>query len=293
VKVYINGEFFEPQEARVSVFDHGYLYGDGIFETLRSYSGKIFRFDDHFARLKESAEKITLDLPWEKEACRELLQEALQVNHSPDALLRLSISRGEGPPGLDPALCSRPTVVVITRPFHGYPSEAYERGISLAIVSVRKNLSRAVDARIKSTNFLNNILAKIEAKKKEAAEGILLNQDGFLTEGTVSNLFFVSSGVLCTPSTENGILEGVTRKVVLEIARGEKISVDEGSFLPDTLLQADEVFLTNTSWEVMPVTRVDRQSFDLGPLTRRLMEAFRTSTKGKNRRSPNVVPPAD
>lgn len=278
MKIYINGEFFEPEKARVSVFDHGYLYGDGIFETLRSYREKIFRFDDHFARLQASAERIALDLPWEKDFCRELLQKSLQVNNSPDALLRLSISRGEGPPGLDPALCSNPTVVIIPRPFCGCTAEDYARGVSLSIVSVRKNLTEALDARIKSTNFLNNILAKIEAKKKEATEGILLNQDGFLTEGTVSNLFFVSSGVLCTPSTENGILEGVTRKVVLEIARKEKIAVVEGSFPPETLLQADEVFLTNTSWEVMPVTRVDRKSCDVGPITRRLMEAFHILT---------------
>jgi len=278
VKVYINGKFFEPDQARVSVFDHGYLYGDGIFETLRSYRGRIFRFDDHFTRLAGSAARIALPLPWGKEQCRQLLQEALQVNESPDALLRLSLSRGEGPPGLDPALCSRPTVVIITRPFQGHSSGDSLRGVPLAVVSVRKNLTSALDARIKSTNFLNNILAKIEAKRVEATEGILLNQEGFLTEGTVSNLFFVTHDVLYTPSTDTGILEGITRKVVLEISRQKGIEVHEGAFTPDALLKADEVFLTNTSYEVMPVTRVDRQSFRVGPVTRRLMKAYHMLT---------------
>ncbi|NOY54225.1 MAG: aminodeoxychorismate lyase [Deltaproteobacteria bacterium] len=278
MKVYINGDFFEPQEARVSVFDHGFLYGDGIFETLRSYRGRIFRFDDHFDRLQASADKIALPLPWKKEDCRNLLKEALQINDCPDALLRLSLSRGEGPPGLDPALCKKPTIVVMVRPFHGYPPEDYARGVTIAVVSVRKNLTSALDAGIKSTNFLNNILAKIEAKNAAAMEGVLLNQDGFLTEGTVSNLFFVSHNILCTPSTECGILEGITRKVILELAREEKIVVHEGTFPPEALSNADEVFLTNTSYEVMPVNRVDRQSFRVGPITRRLMEAYRILT---------------
>jgi branched-chain amino acid aminotransferase len=280
-KVYINGEFFEEGEAKVSVFDHGYLYGDGVFETLRAYGGRIFRLEDHLIRLWTSAEGISLTFPWQKETLTKVLRECLSVNDCRDAILRLSISRGAGPPGLDPALCEHPTLVVITRPFSGYSSDAYERGVPITIVPIRKNLSEAIDARIKSTNFLNNILAKIASRRVGAEEGILLNQEGYLTEGTVSNLFFVSGGILYTPSLAGGILEGITRRVVLEIAREEKITIETGLFLPERLYKADEVFLTNTSYEVMPVRRVDHREFTVGAVTRRLMEAFHERTSRK------------
>ncbi len=273
--VYINGEFFPEEEARISVFDHGFLYGDGIFETLRAYSGRIFRREDHLHRLFESARKISLVIPGDRQKLGEILLESLKTNQCRDAVLRLSVSRGAGPPGLDPDLCPTPTLTVMTRPFQGYPEKMYDAGISIALVKVRKNLPEALDPGIKSTNFLNNILAKIEAKEAGADEGILLNHNGFLTEGTVSNLFFVKSQLLCTPSTASGILEGVSRKVVLEIANEEGIPVKEGLFPSEDLVAASEIFMTNTTYEVMPVSRVDQQTVQTGPITRRIRQAFR------------------
>ncbi len=273
--IYINGEFFTEEEAKISVFDHGFLYGDGIFETLRSYSGRIFCIEDHLHRLFESARKIYLEIPWDQQELVEILKESLKINQCRDAVLRLSISRGAGPPGLDPDLCPSPTLTVMTRPFKGYPEKMYNEGISITLVKVRKNLPDALDPGIKSTNFLNNILAKIEAKKTGADEGILLNHDGFLTEGTVSNLFFVRSQSLCTPSTASGILEGVSRKVVLEIANEKGVPVEERFFSPDELLSANEVFLTNTTYEVMPVKKVDQQTFQTGPITQQILRTFR------------------
>jgi branched-chain amino acid aminotransferase len=274
-EVYINGEFVKEDEARISVFDHGFLYGDGIFETLRSYASRIFRMEDHLIRLFESAHRLSLHIPWEKKDLQEILLRCLTVNRLEDAVLRLSISRGVGPLGLDPDLCQSPTLIVLTRPFQGYPETMYEQGIGITLVSIRKNSPHALDPRIKSTNFLNNILAKIQAKEAGADEGILLNCDGMLAEGTVSNLFFIRDQVLCTPDVASGILEGVSRKVVLEIAEQEKIPVEEGAYLPERLLEADEVFLTNTTYEVMPVTRMDQRVLPVGLITRQIRHAFK------------------
>jgi branched-chain amino acid aminotransferase len=274
-KVFINGRFCEEGEARVSVYDHGFLYGDGIFETLRVYGGRIFRLEAHLARLRASAGKIALPLPWDDDGLRETLRECLKVNSCDEAVLRLTVSRGAGPPGLDPALCPTPTLVVLTRPFNGYPETMYREGVSAALVSVRKPPADVLDPGIKSANYLNNILAKIEAKQVGADEAILLNGDGFLAEGSVSNLFFVKDQTLFTPSPAAGILNGITRQVVLEIARAEGIPVEEDLLRPATLRSADEAFLTNTTYEVMPVRRVDERRYSIGPHARRIHDTFR------------------
>jgi len=274
-QVYLNDTFVPESEARVSVLDHGYLYGDGIFETLRAYSGFIFRLQDHLVRLFDSARGLSLTLPWDREQLASILTACLKVNGYDNAVLRLTISRGMGPPGLDPDLCKTPTLVVLTRPFTGYPEMLYERGISLALVKVQKNLPQAIDPQIKSANYLNNILAKIEAKKAGADEAILLNHQGYLTEGTVSNLFFVNQGKLCTPSLDAGILDGVTRRLVLEIAGDLGAHVVEGLHTPEALLQAEEAFMTNTTYEVMPVSRINQQPLNTGPLSSRLRAEFK------------------
>lgn len=274
-QVYLNDTFVPESEARVSVLDHGYLYGDGIFETLRAYSGFIFRLQDHLVRLFDSARGLSLTLPWDREQLASILTACLKVNGYDNAVLRLTISRGMGPPGLDPDLCKTPTLVVLTRPFTGYPETLYERGISLALVKVQKNLPQAIDPQIKSANYLNNILAKIEAKKAGADEAILLNHQGYLTEGTVSNLFFVNQGKLCTPSLDAGILDGVTRRLVLEIAGDLGAHVVEGLHTPEALLQAEEAFMTNTTYEVMPVSRINQQPLNTGPLSSRLRAEFK------------------
>lgn len=274
-KVYLNGTFLDPEEAKVSVFDHGFLYGDGIFETLRAYTGRIFRVAAHLDRLFASAASLSLTLPWDRQTLTRILEQSLRVNRCENAVLRLSISRGIGPPGLDPDLCAEPTITVLTRPFQGYPAKVYEEGLSIALVPVRKIRAEALDPRIKSANFLNNILAKIEAKKAGVDEGILLNHAGFLAEGTVSNFFFVREGLLCTPSPAAGILEGVSRKVVLEIAEEEGIPLQAGLFLPQELEAADEIFLTNTTYEVVAVSRCGRRPLTPGPVTGKVRQAFR------------------
>ncbi len=274
-KVFINDCFCEEDEARVSVYDHGFLYGDGIFETLRVYAGRIFRLEAHLARLRASAAKIALPLPWDDAGLRETLQACLTVNGCDEAVLRLTVSRGPGPPGLDPVLCPTPTLVVLTRPFDGYPESMYREGISGALVSVRKPPADVLDPAIKSANYLNNILARIEAKQAGADEAILLNGDGFLAEGSVSNLFFFKDETLFTPSVASGILNGITRQVVLETARAEGIPVAEDLLRPEALLNADEAFLTNTTYEVMPLRQVDGRRYAIGPNAGRLHDIFR------------------
>ncbi len=290
-KIYINGEFQEEAEAKISVLDHGFLYGDGVFETLRAYPRGIFRIQDHLNRLFRSAERISLPIPWSRGFLAETLKNILLVNRYTEAVLRLSVSRGVGPPGLDPVLCEKPTLVVMARPFTGYPEKTYEHGIPVSIVSTRKIPAAALDPQIKSTNFLNNILARIDSKKSGADEGILLNRNGFLTEGTVSNLFFVKDGTLCTPSLQAGILKGVTRGVILEIAQKLEFPIRKGLFLPEELYQADEAFLTNSSYEAMPICRVDQRTFSIGPVSRRIRQAFRKIVYGNMRNGPEWFDP--
>lgn len=280
--VYMNGHFLPREEARVSVFDHGYLYGDGIYETLRSYDGKIFLLNRHLARLRQSAELISLTLPLPLDKISDALKEALTVNKLQNAYLRIQISRGPGEIGLDPALCPAPTMVIVTRPFHDYPQDLYEKGVAVALVATRRNHPLALPPAIKSTNFLNNILAKIESLQAGAYEGILLNWKGYVAEGTISNIFTVRKGVLSTPSLETGILEGVTRDLVLHLARTAGIRTREALLRPKNLLQADECFLTNTTVEVMPVTTVDSTVIGAGtpgPVTRALMQAYRAEVR--------------
>ncbi len=280
--VYVNGHFLPRDEARVSVFDHGYLYGDGIYETLRSYDGRIFLLNRHLARLRQSAEMLSLPLPLPLERIGDALKEALTVNKLQNAYLRIQISRGPGEIGLDPALCPAPTMVIVAKPFHDYPQEQYENGVAVAVVATRRNHPLSLPPAIKSTNFLNNILAKIESLRAGAYEGILLNWKGYVAEGTISNIFIVRKGVLMTPGLESGILEGVTRDLVLHLARTAGVRTREALLRPRTLLQADECFLTNTTAEVLPVTTVDGSvvgSGRPGPVTRTLMQAYRTEVR--------------
>ena len=258
--VYLNGQFVDRKEAMVSVFDHGFLYGDGIYETLRAYGGRIFMLRKHLARLHRSGELIGLKIPLAEQDWPLLLGEALRRNALGDAYIRITISRGEGEIGLDPNLCPHPTVVVMAKLGMSYPAELYEDGVSIAIVTVRRNLSSALPPRIKSLNFLNNILAKREASAAGAFDGLMLNVEGHLTECTASNVFFVRDGRLFTPSWECGILDGITRDVVLLLAREHGIPSEEGCYPPQTMLDAQESFLTNTSMELMPVRSVNSRA---------------------------------
>jgi len=273
--VYLNGKIVPSKEAVVSVFDHGFLYGDGVYETMRVYDGVLFMLAEHIRRLYRSASSIRLTIPLGMDSLKISIYETLIVNSLRNAYVRLTVSRGEGPIGLDPGLCADPTVVIIAQGLKEYPRSYYEKGISLIIAETRRNLREAIDPCIKSLNFLNNILAKIEAGKKDAYEAMMLNVNDKLTEGTVSNLFFFRDDVLCTPSPECGILDGITRGIVIDIARRDGLEVREGEFTREDIYSADEVFITNTTLEVMPVSKVDDQIYPAGKMTRLLHKAYR------------------
>jgi branched-chain amino acid aminotransferase len=275
--IFLNDRFVPREEAVVSVFDHGFLYGDGVYETLRSYDGRVFMLQRHLARLRRSATLIGLDLPIPEKDWPALLREAMERNHLSDAYLRITVSRGEGEIGLAPALCPRPTAVIVAKALPHYPAHLYERGIGLAVASVRRNLPSALSPEIKSLNCLNSILAKQEAELAGAFDAVMLNAQGHLTECTASNLFFVRQGRLCTPSTEAGILEGVTREIILLLAGEAGIPTENGLYAPDVLRQADECFLTNTTMEVMPVREINHAPLgpgEPGPITTRLRALF-------------------
>ena len=278
--IFLNDRFVRKEDAMVSVFDHGFLYGDGVYETLRAYGGRLFRLRQHLARLRRSASLIGLEIPIVEQDLIAVLQEAMKRNNLTDAYLRITVSRGEGAIGLDPRLCARPTVVVISLPLQPYPAELFNTGVSLAIMNVRRNLATALPPMIKSLNFLNNILAKQEASRAGAFDGLMLNAEGHITECTTSNIFFVKNRCVHTPSAACGILDGITREIVLSLAREQEFPTEEGRYLPDALLEADECFLTNTTMEIMPVRDIDKRPIGNekpGPVTGRLRELFRAN----------------
>ncbi len=255
--IYLNNNLVPETKAKVSVFDHGFLYGDGIYETLRAYDGIVFKFDEHIERLLRSASMIGLKMPKNADEIKKAVYKTIKANKQSDAYIRISISRGPGPIGLDPELCPKPTFVIISKAFKEYPKEYYEKGVKIVIVSVRRNFKDALNPQIKSLNFLNNILAKIESKNKGAYEAIMLNYRGYLAEGTITNIFFVNNNILCTPSLDVGVLDGITRRIILDLAKELKIKIKEGKFTREHLYGAQEVFISNTTMEVMPVTKVD------------------------------------
>lgn len=277
--VYLNTKIVPLSDATVSVLDHGFLYGDGIYETMRAYDGTVFMIDEHIKRLFRSASLIKLDIKRTKKEISSAIYKTLEANSLKNAYIRLTVSRGYGPIGLDPALCKEPTFVIIANEFKDYPDVYYKKGVRLIISSVRRNLKEAVNPQIKSLNFLNNILAKIEAKEKKAYEALMLNADDYLTEGTISNLFFVLKGkresVLCTPSLNCGILDGITRKIVIESALNKGIKIKEGMFRKKDIYSADEVFITNTTMEIMPVSKVDNVKYYIGNITRILAMEYK------------------
>jgi branched-chain amino acid aminotransferase len=279
VHVYLKDRVVPRSEALVSVFDHGFLYGDGIYETLRVYDGVAFMLDEHVGRLFRSASLTGLDIGRDADSIKSALYETLAANDLKHAYVRITVSRGYGQLGLDPGLCMEPTFVVIAEPFKEYPRAFYKNGVRLIIPRTRRNLREALDPRIKSLNFLNNILAKIEAKRGDAYDALMLNFEGKLAEGTVTNVFFMRDGVLCTPSVDCGILDGITRGIVMDLAARDGITVREGEFEKADIYGAAEVFLTNTTLEVMPVSRVDENEFPVGEASRLLRKSYRREVK--------------
>jgi branched-chain amino acid aminotransferase len=271
--IFLNDRMVPESDANVSVYDHGFLYGDGIYETMRAYKGIVFMIGRHIERLRRSASLIRLRLP-EGRFIEDAVHRTLAANGLSEAYVRITISRGKGPIGLDPDLCEEPTFVVIAERFREYPPACYEKGVKIVFAQTRRNLRDAIDPRIKSLNFLNNILAKIEAKEKGADEAVMLNSRGFLTEGTVCNIFFVSDGIILTPSVDAGILDGITREIVIGLAKKSGMEVKEGMFRPSHLLRSEEVFYTNTTAEVMPVGIAEGVAFEVGETTRALRTMY-------------------
>lgn len=273
--IYLNDTLVPKSEAKVSVFDHGFLYGDGIYETMRAYDGVIFMLDEHLIRLYRSASKIGLDAPKSIDEIKAALYDTLKANSLQNAYVRLTISRGYGPIGLDPDLCKEPTFIIIAEEMKDYPKSYYGHGIKIIIAGTKRNLKDAINPQIKSLNFLNNILAKIEAKGKNAYEALMLNFSGHLAEGTISNVFFYKEDILCTPAIDCGILDGITRKIVLDLAVREGLRVREGLFTRDDIYSAGEVFITNSTMEVMPVSQVDDARYKVGGIAKLLHKAYR------------------
>ena len=276
--IYIDGEFLPKAEAKVSVFDHGLLYGDGVFEGIRSYNGRVFKLDEHLERLYDSAKSIMLEIPISIETMKETVLETLRRNHLREAYIRLIITRGVGDLGLDPDKCPMPSIIIIADKIVLYPQKYYEDGLEIVTVSVRRNYAEAINPRIKSLNYLNNILAKIEGKQAGAEEVLMLNAEGYVVECSGDNIFWIKNGTLVTPPVHMGILEGVTRNSVIDIAREAGIRVEERVFTRHDLYIADECFLTGTAAEVIPVVKIDQRAIgdaQPGKITQRLITAFR------------------
>lgn len=264
--ININGKFYKEAEAKISVLDRGFLYGDGIFETMRVYNGNIFALDEHLKRLRSSARTILLKIPKSDKEIKKELSKTLERNglRSKNAILKMEITRGVGPFGLGIKECNNPTMVIGAREFHSYPEEYYSKGVSVTFSRKVTRYSSSFQSRIKSANYLSNILAKSEADDAGAFEAILLNEDGYVTEGTVSNVFVVKNGTLVTPPLNAGVLAGITRGVVLKLARGLKIKTQEKLFKPDFVYACEECFLTNVSIEILPVVKVNGRIISLG-----------------------------
>jgi branched-chain amino acid aminotransferase len=276
-KVWINGKLCDKSEAKISVFDHGLLYGDGIFEGIRIYAGRVFRLREHTDRLYESARHILLEIPLNREQMMQAVLDTVKANAKQDGYIRLVVTRGAGSLGLDPNKCSDPQVIVIVDDISLYPAEFYERGLHVITASIIRNHPNALNPRIKSLNYLNNILAKIEAVSAGCQEAIMLNHNGEVAECTGDNIFIVKHGVLRTPHMVAGILEGVTRNAILELARAAKITVQEMALTRHDVYSADECFLTGTAAEVAPVVQCDGRPVGNGkpgPVTRQLRERF-------------------
>lgn len=283
LQVYINGKFYAKEDAKVSVYDHGLLYGDGVFEGIRSYSGKVFRIQEHVERLYESARAIMLEIPLTPEKLAEDIYETLRRNNFTDAYIRLVVTRGAGSLGLDPFRTSDPQVIIITDKIALYPAEYYEKGLELITASTIRNHPAALSPRVKSLNYLNNIMAKVEGLQAGCVEALMLNHKGEIAECTGDNIFLIRQGRLQTPPIDAGILEGITRNAVIELAQQMGIPCDQIPLTRHDVFIADECFLTGTAAEVIPVVKLDKRPIGggaVGPITQQLMVAFKKLVHG-------------
>jgi len=277
MQIYVDGEFHPRESAKVSVFDHGFLYGDGVFEGIRVYNRRIFRLDAHLERLYASACALALEIPMSLSEMGEAVRETVRRNRREDGYIRLVVSRGAGELGIDPKSCPRPSVVIIVTDVHVYPRALYAEGIKVITSATRQVSHECFDPRIKSLNYLKNVLAKIDAQNAGAQEAIMLNQAGYVAECSADNIFAVRDGRLVTPSPQDGALEGITRGVVLELAAEGGIPAAEARLTRFDLYTADECFVTGTGAELMRVREIDGRAIgkpEAGPVTRKLSEAF-------------------
>jgi branched-chain amino acid aminotransferase len=277
LKVFISGKLYDKEDAKISVYDHGLLYGDGVFEGIRSYGGRVFRLQKHLDRLYASARAIRLEVPMAKDALAAAVVDTLKANGIRDGYIRLVVTRGAGYLGLDPRKTSNPQVIIITDRIELYSAELYDKGLSIVTASTIRNHPNALSPRIKSLNYLNNILAKIEGVDAGAAEVLMLNIKGEVAECSGDNVFVVQKGAVLTPPTDAGILEGITREAVMELARDASLTVRELALTRHDIYIADECFLTGTAAEVVPVVKCDGRvigSGQPGPITRDLRARF-------------------
>lgn len=277
MKIYLNGKLVAEKNAKISVFDHGLLYGDGVFEGIRAYNGRVFKLDEHVDRLYRSARAIAMEIPIGRDEMARDVVRTCKANGLRDGYIRLVVTRGEGELGLNPYLCKKPQIIIIAAGIQLYPKKLYETGLRIVTVGVVRNHVEAVNPRIKSLNYLNNILAKIEAINAGVAECILLNPQGYVAEASGDNVFIVRGNELITPPCWCGALEGITRAVVMELAAEHGLKVREDVLTRYDLYTADEVFLTGTAAEIISVVDIDRRRIGdgkPGPTTRRLGAAF-------------------
>lgn len=282
MKVYINGDFVEQAEAKISVFDHGFLYGDGVFEGIRLYDGNVFRLDEHLERLEYSAKAILLNMPWSREEIAEAVCESCRQNNLKDGYIRLIVTRGVGYLGLSPKNCSHPSLIIIADKIQLYPPEFYETGLKVITSSTRRINPAALPPMIKSLNYLNNILAKVDAVNLGFQEAVMLNDQGYVAEATGDNIFILHKGKLFTPAASAGALVGITRQTVFECAEELGIELLERNLTRYDLWIADECFMTGTAAEVIPVVEIDFRPINNGkpgPVTAQVLEIFRSKVR--------------
>lgn len=282
MKIYLDGKWVPKEKAVVSIFDHGLLYGDGVFEGIRSYHGRVFKLKEHVDRLFESAHTLMLNIPLTRQEMMDVVTKTLQVNHLKDAYVRLVVTRGVGDLGLDPRKCPKPTIFCITDKIKLYPDSLYKKGLAIISVPTTRNLPEAVNPQIKSLNYLNNILAKIEAINSGYEEALMLSSTGYVSECTGENIFVLKNDELLTPPPYVGVLRGITRQCVMDLARELGLAVREEVFTRHEVYNADEVFLTGTAAEIVPIVKVDERVIGTGKpgiVTAKLLKAFRALTE--------------
>ncbi len=278
LQIYIDGQWYAKENAKISVFDHGLLYGDGVFEGMRSYGGRVFRMREHLDRLYDSARSIFLTIPMTPQVMEEAVYETLRLNNLTDGYIRLIVTRGVGDLGLNPNLCPKASVIIIADKISLYPAKLYDDGMEIVTASTVRNHPAAVNPRIKSLNYLGSILAKIEGLKAGCNEALMLNLNGEVAECTADNIFLIKNGRIATPHVNAGILDGITRRAVIDLAKNAGIEVAETTLTRHDVYVADECFLTGSAAEVIPVIKVDSRPIGdglVGPITKQLMGAFK------------------